>query len=125
MPSLRKNKTKHYLAMWDMLGLECLFDVDTHMKEYNEWEKLKVVAILKESTTHPLKPTGIPLQMLILRAKFNSQRAYEIYEFNSTLAYDELKTAFEVDPQPVVKWIRENGKKVYSDYVKQNRKMIV
>jgi len=62
--------------MWDMLGLECLYDVDLHMSKYNEWEKQKVVAILKEERTP-----------------------------------DE--------------WIRENGKKVYSDYVKQNRKMIV
>ena len=125
MPSLRKNKTKHYLAMWDMLGLECLFDVDKHMKEHNDWEKEKIVAILKESTTHPLKPAGIPLQMMLLRAKVNSQRAYEIYEFNSTMDHHEVKEAFETDPQPVVEWIRENGKKVYSDYVKQDRKMIV
>jgi hypothetical protein len=109
--------------MWDMLGLECLYDVDLHMSKYNEWEKQKVVAILKEERT-PDQPAGIPLQMMLLRARVNSQRAYEIYEFNSTVAYDELKTAFEVDPQPIVEWIRENGKQVYSDYVKQNRKMI-
>ena len=120
----RKNKTKHYLAMWDMLGLECLYDVNVHMDNYNEWEKQKVVAILKEQRI-PDQPRGIPLEMMILRAKVNSQRSYEIYEFNSTLKYDELKTAFEVDPQPIVEYIRENGKKVYSDYVKQNRKMIV
>jgi hypothetical protein len=123
MSSSRK-KIKHYLAMWDMEGLECLFDVDYHMDRYSEWEKQKVVAILKEEQL-PARPTGIPLQMLILRAKFNSQRAYEIYEFNSTLAYKEITEAFNDNPQPIVEWIRENGKKVYSDYVKQNRKMIV
>jgi hypothetical protein len=110
--------------MWDMLGLECLYDVDLHMSKYNEWEKQKVFAILKEERT-PDQPSGIPLQMMLLRAKVNSQRAYEIYEFNSTMNYDELKEAFNDNPQPVVEWIRENGKKVYSDYVKQNRKMIV
>lgn len=110
--------------MWDSQGLECLFDVDAHMNMHNEWEKQKVVAILKEEQL-PAKPTGIPLQMLILRAKFNSQRAYEIYEFNSTLKYKELTEAFNDNPQPIVEWIRENGKKVYSDYVKQDRKMIV
>jgi len=115
---------KHYLAMWDMLGLECLYEVDSYMKEYKEWDKKRVVSILKEQRI-PDQPSGIPLQMMLLRAKVNSQRAYEIYEFNSTLKYDDLKTAFEVDPQPIVEWIRENGKKVYSDYVKQNRKMIV
>ena len=110
--------------MWDMLGLECLFDVDAHMAQHTEWEKQKVVAILKEEQT-PKKPQGIPLQMLILRARYNSQRCYEIYEFNSTLAYNELKEAFEDNPQPIVKWIRENGKKVYSDYVKREKKLIV
>jgi len=120
----KKNKTKHYLAMWDMLGLESLHDVDLHMKKYNEWEQQKILAILKDQRT-PNQPSGIPLQMMILRARANSQRAYEIYEFNSTMAYDDLKEAFEIDPQPIVEWIRENGKQVYSDYVKQNRKMIV
>jgi hypothetical protein len=124
MYSSRKKKNKHYLAMWDMLGLESLHDVDLHMSKYNEWEQQKVVAILKEERI-PTQPSGIPLQMMLLRAKVNSHRAYEIYEFNSTMAYDELKEAFEVDPQPIVEWIRENGKQVYSDYIKQNRKMIV
>lgn len=124
MSSSRKKKTKHYLAMWDMLGLECLYDVDLYMNRYNEWDKLKVVAILKEEKL-PESPPAIPLQMMILRARYNSQRAYEIYEFNSTLAYKELKDAFDDNPQPIVEWIRENGKKVYSDYVKQERKMIV
>ena len=120
----RKKKTKHYLAMWDMLGLESLHDVDAHMDKYNEWEKQTVVAILKEERI-PSQPSGIPLQMMLLRAKVNSQRSYEIYEFNSTMVYDELKEAFEIDPQPIVEWIRSNGKKVYSDYLKQERKMIV
>ena len=122
MPS--RKKTNHYLAMWDSQGLECIFDVDYYMGRYDEWQKQKVVAILKEERI-PDQPIGIPLQMLILRAKANSQRAYEIYEFTSTMGYKELTKVFNDDPQPVVEWIRENGKKVYSDYVKQDRRMIV
>jgi hypothetical protein len=37
---------------------------------------------------------------------------------------EEVKEAFDSNPQPLVEWIRDNGKKVYSDYVKQDRKMI-
>ena len=121
---MSNKKVKHYLAVWDCNGLESLHDVDYHMDRYKEWERQQVVAILKEEQA-PAKPTGIPLQMLILRARFNSQRAYEIYEFNSTLKYNELTEAFNDNPQPIVEWIRENGKKVYSDYVKEERKMIV
>ena len=110
--------------MWDSQGLECLFDVDFYMNQYNEWEKQKVISILKEERT-PDQPRGVPLQLMILRARANSQRVYEIYEFNSTMGYKELTKVFNDDPQPVVEWIRENGKQVYSDYVKQDRKMIV
>ena len=62
--------------------------------------------------------------MLLLRARVNSQRQYEIYEFNSTLSYTELKDAFNTSPQPIVEWIRKNGVKVYSDYIKSDRKVI-
>ena len=115
---------KHFLAMWDMQGLECLFDVGAEIAEHNAWEKEKIVSILKEQPVSKRKST-IPLQMMILRAKVNSQRSYEIYEFNSTMDYNEVKEIFETDPQLIVEWIRENGKQVYSDYVKQERKMIV
>lgn len=122
--SKKINHVNHFLAVWDMLGLESLHDVGIHMEKYDAWEKEKIVTILKDECA-PAPPKGIPLQMIILRAKVNSQRAYEIYEFNSTMDYAEVKDAFENDPQPIVEWIRDNGKKVYSDYVKQDRKMIV
>lgn len=119
----KKEKTKHYLAMWDMLGLECIFDVDDALEEHNSWEKQKIVSILKEEK-EPIYPKTIPLQMLILRAKVNSQRHYEIYEFTSTLSMDEIKNEFQKNPQPLVEWIRENGYRVFSNYVKSNKKLI-
>lgn len=123
MPS-KKKKVKHYLAMWDMLGLECIFDVNDAMQEIDQWEKQKIVSILKEER-EPVKPKGIPLQMMILRARVNSQRSYEIYEFTSTLDINTIRKEFAKDPQPIVNWIRDNGGKIYSDYVKSERKMIV
>jgi hypothetical protein len=123
MPFSKKKQVNHFIAMWDMQGLECIFDVNDHMTQYNEWEKQKIVSILKEER-EPNKPQGIPLQMMILRARANSQRSYEIYEFTSLVSMEEVKEAFDSNPQPLVEWIRDNGKKVYSDYVKQDRKMI-
>jgi hypothetical protein len=123
MPS-KKKKVKHYLAMWDMMGLEYIFDVNDAMHEIDQWEKQKIVSILKEER-EPVKPKGIPLQMMILRARVNSQRSYEIYEFTSTLDINTIRKEFAKDPQPIVNWIRDNGGKIYSDYVKSERKMIV
>lgn len=123
MPSRKKN-ARHYLVMWDMLGLECIFDITKLKQDHETWEKAKIWRMLKEEKVDTPAPT-IPIRELILRAKFNSQRSYEIYEFNSTMSENELREEFERDPQPVVNWIRENGYKVYSDYIKQERKMIV
>ncbi len=124
MPSSRKKKTKHYLAMWDMLGLECIFDVGAAKEEIENWEKGAIWSTLKEES-HGKKPNPIPLQMMLLRARTNSQRSYEIYEFTATMDIDEVKQVFKDDPQIIVDWIRENGHKIYSDYVKSDRKMIV
>lgn len=111
--------------MWDMLGLECIFNVTEHFKEVQEHEKKVMWEVLKDENFKDISPPKIPLNMMIMRARFNTQRNYEIYEFNSTLSESELRKEFNSDPQPVVEWIRKNGHKVYSDYVKQDRKLIV
>lgn len=122
MPS-RKKKTRHLLAMWDMQGLECIFDVDKAKAEVEAWEKAKIFAILKEQNQER-KPNPIPLNMMLLRARVNSQRQYEIYEFTSEVSLNDVKWMFENDPQNIVDWIRENGHKIYSDYTPSSKRQI-
>ena len=58
-----------FLIMWDQLGLECCIDV-TADQQRRMWQKLK---------GEPVSETAIPnYQHLLLRARFNSQRHYEI-----------------------------------------------
>jgi len=123
MPS-RKKKGNSFLVVWDMLGLESIFSIDDAMTQVENYEKEKVWKTLKEEAIGQ-KPNPIPLQMLIMRARYNSQRSYEIYSFNTTMSENQVRKIFAEDPQPIVEWIRENGNKIYSDYVKQERKMIV
>jgi hypothetical protein len=110
-----QNKTHHFLAMWCNEGLECIYDVAAAKQEIENWEKENIFAIIKEEE-HRVKPRPIPLNQMILRARMNSQRSYEIYEFNSALDIDGVKELFKTDPQIVVDWIRKNGYKTYSDY---------
>ena len=123
MRSSRK-KTNSFLVVWDMLGLESIFSIDDAMLEVENYEKEKVWKMLKDEPVGK-KPNPIPLQMILMRAKFNSQRSYEIYSFNTDMSMSEVRAMFADDPQPIVEWIRENGNKIYSDYIKQERKMIV
>lgn len=109
-------KQNKFLAMWDCNGLECLFDI-TNM-EYDA-----MISGLKNETFK----TPFNISMLMMRARFNSQRSYEIYSFNTDadISYDEVRLMFENDPQVIVNAIREKGNKIYSDYSPSSRKAIV
>ena len=120
MPS--KKKTKHFLAMWDIYGLECLLDIGALKDEYDAWEKKKIWAELKEEQFQDIMPR-LPLQQMILRARMNTQRQYEIYEFTSQIPYDDVKEMFKTDPQLIVDTIRKIGYKVYSD--RTERKQVI
>jgi len=100
--------------MWDMTGLECLINVTTVEEKHEQWGKENIWRILKEDATD-IPPPNIPLHMMILRARYNSQRHYEIYTFDSELTEEDIKETFTNDPQLIVDTIRQVGHKFYSD----------
>ncbi len=104
--------SRNYLAMWDEEGLECLFDI-TGMDGDMMIAKLK-----GEKFTAPFN-----LSMMMLRARANSQRHYEIYTFSSDDSIDAemIKDLFNDNPQFIVDLIREHGNKLYSDRAEPNR----
>ena len=122
MPS--QDKIYSFLAMWDMYGLEAIYDIEPARAEIEKWEKDTLFAMIKEEEHRP-RPKPIPLNQMILRARLNSQRSYEIYEFNSTFNMAEVKELFKTDPQGIVNLIRKNGYKVYSDYNSDNQEQVI
>jgi len=57
------------------------------------------------------------LSMMMMRARANLQRSYEIYSFTTVdMDYDDVKSMFETDPQVMVNAIREQGHMIHSDY---------
>lgn len=109
--------------MWDMYGLECIYDLTKHMKEHERWKKEKMWSVLK-GEEHREEPLGPPLPLLLIRAKVNMQRRYEIYEFMSELSLYTVQQLFKDDPNFIAKWIRENGVKIYSDYQEKDKQVI-
>ena len=124
MPSSKKKKPNHFLAVWDMYGLESLHDVLHAKKLLDEWEKGKMMAILKEEL-YPPQPRTIPLNVLLLRARVNTHRCYEIYEFTTPFSFKEIEKMFKEDPQTMADSIREIGYKVYSDRLAVDKRVIV
>jgi hypothetical protein len=95
----------NYVAMWDMYGLEGVIDFTTQ-------EQHDIVAALKGE---PLSKHSNPIQHMLLRARFNSQRKYEIYAFISYMDIDEIREWFKTEPQLMADTIRRIGEKLYSD----------
>jgi hypothetical protein len=104
-----------FLAMWDCEGLECLFDI-TDMNHDMMVHKLQ-----GKDFKAPFN-----LSMLMMRARYNSQRQYEIYTFSveGELSVEEMKALFDNSPQYFVDLIREKGHKLYSDYTPTRKKVI-
>lgn len=108
--------TNTYLAMWDMYGLEYLVNV-------TEWHKKTTWAILTGNN----KPDIASIQMMILRAKANSQRCYEIYSFDAepNVTEESIRLMFQTNPQDIVDIIRKQGEKIYSDRSETKKQIIV
>jgi len=102
-------KQHKFLAMWDCEGLECLFDI-------TDMEGDAMISGLKGEAYK----TPFNIGMMMMRARFNSQRSYEIYSFvTADMDYDDVSDMFDNDPQVIVEAIRKNGNKIYSDYSKK------
>jgi hypothetical protein len=95
--------------MWDCNGLEAAVNV-TSIKQQKMWATLR--------GEDARKIPGMPsLMMWQLRAQFNPQRHYEIYliEVEDDITVDDIRQAFEDNPQNMADTVRERGHRFYSD----------
>ena len=115
--------TNRFLVVWDCNGLESIFDVNKELQARENWEKKNLFDILNEEPRKPYQPS-IPLQLLIIRARANEHRNYEIYEFNTVMSEEDIVDIFNNSPQTIVDWLRENGNKIYSGYVNNKQRVI-
>lgn len=109
-------KTNSFIAMWDMHGLEALIDLNTIIEQQEIWKKEKIWNTLKEVQSTDTMP-NVPLNIMIMRAKTNPQRHYEIYSIvtEKSIKYNDMIKMFRDNPQNIVDLIRKKGKKIYSD----------
>lgn len=101
-----------YIFSWDQEGIEAIIPIT----QYEHHDKQNLINILSEKPTERNPLTGI-IQHLMLRARFNPQRCYEIYAVDCTEEMDEKfwRSQWEEYPQATAELIRERGHKLYSD----------
>lgn len=105
-----------FIMAWDCNGLEAVINV-------TEYEKEMTWATLQDKDA-PVK-LGSMVNHLMLRARANSQRHYEIYTMMAVdgITDEDIRTMFEQDPQGSADLIRDRGNKIYSDRYNEGDKI--
>ena len=124
----KKRKTELFLVMWDMLGLECVVPISPLQKEIDQYKKEECWRVLANQTegNDPSSALNHLVNGMILRAKFNSQRHYEIYSVNAVngITEKDIEELFNQNPQAAADLIRERGTKIYSDRMLDKHRII-
>lgn len=121
-----------FLLSWDMTGLESVIDLTSIEKLHDQEEKLRLVKILSDpEAKDPGNQSGSVInqivQSVLLRARVNSQRHYEVYTIQTTegITEEDLRSMFDNDPQNAADLIRERGNMLYSDRISKRTQVIV
>jgi hypothetical protein len=98
-----------FVLAWDCHGLESCINA-------TEIDREKTFAVLANQT-HKSESIGQIINKLTLRARFNTQRHYEIYSIavSPEITQQDLVEQFEINPQGMADLIRARGNKIHSD----------
>lgn len=104
--------------MWDCNGLEAAELVE-------DINKKRVWAMLKGEDPNKVRVPN--LMHWRLRAQANPQRHYEIYivTVEDNITVDDIRAAFEANPQAMADTVRRIGHKFYSDRVDLEQMAII
>jgi hypothetical protein len=107
--------TNAYIFSWDNLGIESIVPIT----QYEHHDKQNLIRILSEKNSEP-NPLNNILRMMLMRARFNTQRHYEIYAIDCDSSMDEQfwRDQWEEFPQQTAELIRDRGHKIYSDRIR-------
>lgn len=106
---MAKKRTQPHtlLLVWDCLGLEYSCNLTDYEKDLM-WSALK-------GEQPKVRIPG--LDILILRARANPQRNYEIYtvQVEADVSLKDIRAMFKDSPQDIVDLVRARGNRLYSD----------
>lgn len=104
--------TNAYIFSWDCEGIEAIIPIT----KYEKWDQENLMRLLKNQNKQR-NPLDTIIHQLIMRARFNSQRHYEIYAVDCDESMDEefWREQWKEHPQGTADLIRERGHKIYSD----------
>jgi hypothetical protein len=104
--------TNAYIFSWDQTGIEAIVPIT----QYEHHDKNQLINLLKDKPRER-NPLDSIVRAMVLRARYNTQRHYEIYAVDCSEGMDEefWREQWEECPQATADLIRERGHKIYSD----------
>jgi len=114
--------TNAYLVYWCEEGLESVIPIS----EYEQVDRDNTFRVLNNQ--EPIRnPVNSLVQNMILRARYNTQRHYELYaiDCDHSINKTDIEQMFESDPQAAADLFRKRGHRLYSDRVEKHRVKIV
>lgn len=113
---------ERFIISWDQTGVEAVVPVNDILCKAQQAEAEKIWRTLADETS-PQNPYARELTRIMshmmMRARANSQRHYEIYLITADTGITEhdIKDMFAKSPQSAAETIRGIGTKLYSDRV--------
>ena len=123
-------KQNLFILSWDNTGLEACVDITDDRDRSDNFEQEKIFELIRDPHTVPenkhLNKVNRMVSMMMLRARANPQRHYEIYTITTTedITAKDLRELFSDSPQSAAELIRERGTKLYSDRASQKQIVI-
>lgn len=115
---------RYFLISFDCDGLECLQDITEYHPD--NWDKNQLMAVMM-GKPYNRAPIHAQIAQMIMRARFNPQRNYEIYiqQSDDGITAGEFAAVFNANPQHWADWVREHHSvKLYSDRVPKGSRVI-
>lgn len=102
-----------FIFMWDENGIEAVLPIT----RYEKWDQENTMRMLRGDSSIA-NPIDGHIRTMLLRARFNSQRAYEIYAIQCDKSMDEAFwwEQWDNNPQYTAELVREKGHRLFSNY---------
>ena len=110
-----------FLFSWDSFGIESIVDLTT----YAGWDELQLLNMLGDRPVQR-NPANSIVQAILLRARYNGHRHYEVYMVicDQGMTENYWREQWTLYPQNTADVVRVRGHRLWSDRVVEERVLI-
>ena len=110
--------TNAFLFSWDCTGVEAVIPIT----QYEDWDTANAFAVLEGNSKTP-NPLNSTINAILMRARFNPQRFYEVYvvDCDASISVKDWRDMWDASPQLCADMIRKRGVKLYGEPIPEDR----